>query len=62
MTTSTWDTAAVRARLAVRAVDLVQPAAWVIDNTGFPKDGIGSSGVARQYSGTLGRSPTVRSG
>src|SRR3954468_10611229 len=39
VTTSTWDTTAVRARLAVRAVDLVQPVAWVIDDTGFPKDG-----------------------
>jgi SRSO17 transposase len=55
VTTSTWDTRAVRARLARRAVDLVGPVAWVVDDTGFPKDGKGSPCVARQYSGTLGK-------
>src|SRR5215217_6147916 len=47
VTTSTWDTMAVRARLAERAVELIDPVAWVFDDTGFPKDGTGSAGVAR---------------
>ena len=51
VTASTWDTQAVRARLARTAVELVQPVAWVIDNTGFPENGKGSPCVARQYSG-----------
>ncbi|WP_030304490.1 transposase, partial [Streptomyces katrae] len=55
MTSSTWPVADVRARLAWRAVRAVCPQVWVVDDTGFPKDGKASPGVARQYSGTLGK-------
>lgn len=55
MTSSTWLVGDVRARLAWRAVRVVRPQVWVVDDTGFPKDGAASPGVARQYSGTLGK-------
>ncbi|MER8237561.1 IS701 family transposase [Streptomyces sp. NPDC094049] len=55
MTSSTWPVDQVRARLAWRAVAVVRPQVWVVDDTGFPKDGKASPGVARQYSGTLGK-------
>ncbi len=38
VTSSTWDYEAVRANVARWAVDVVDPAAYVIDDTGFPKD------------------------
>ncbi|MFB0631117.1 IS701 family transposase [Streptomyces sp. AB3(2024)] len=55
MTSSTWQVEDVRAGLAWRAVRAVRPQVWVVDDTGFPKDGVSSPGVARQYSGTLGK-------
>ncbi|WP_129771187.1 IS701 family transposase [Streptomyces sp. L-9-10] len=55
MTSSTWPVDTVRNRLARRAVAVVRPQVWVVDDTGFPKDGTSSPGVARQYSGTLGK-------
>jgi SRSO17 transposase len=55
MTSSTWDYVAVRRRLAARILALIDPVAWVLDDTGFVKDGDASPGVARQYSGTLGK-------
>lgn len=55
VTSSTWPVDAVRARLARRAVTVVRPQVRVVDDTGFPKDGTSSPGVARQYSGTLGK-------
>ena len=55
VTASTWDTGAVRARLARKAVEAIGAVAWAVDDSGFPKDGTSSPGVARQYSGTLGK-------
>ncbi len=55
LTSSTWDVTNVRRRLARTAVEVVSPQVWVVDDTGFPKDGKASACVARQYSGTLGK-------
>lgn len=53
---SPWPSEPVRARLARRmAEELSLRAAWGVDDTGFPKQGKHSVGVARQYSGTLGK-------
>jgi hypothetical protein len=37
------------------AESFIDPRAFVVDDTGFPKDGVGSPGVARVYSGSLGK-------
>jgi SRSO17 transposase len=55
MTSSTWDYTAVRRRLATRMMAEINPEAYAIDDVGFPKDGLDSPGVARQYSGALGK-------
>jgi SRSO17 transposase len=52
---SPWDAVAVRRALARRMSGELGPPAWVIDDTGFPKFGRLSVGVARQYSGALGK-------
>ena len=53
---SPWDAAGLFARVA-RTLDRELPGitAFIVDDTGFPKKGTHSVGVARQYSGTLGR-------
>jgi len=52
---SPWDEVPVRRALARRMSRELSPEAWVIDDTGLPKFGKMSVGVARQYSGTLGK-------
>lgn len=52
---SPWDPVLVRRALARRMSRELAPEAWVIDDTGFPKFGKHSVGVARQYSGALGK-------
>ncbi len=53
---SPWDAEELLARVArMLDRDLPEVTAFVVDDTGFPKKGRHSVGVARQYSGTLGR-------
>jgi len=53
---SPWDWLAIRRILAGRMMNAASPrGAWIVDDTGFPKKGKHSVGVARQYSGTLGK-------
>ena len=55
VTSSPWDVEPVRKTLSRRACTLIEPDAWVVDDTGFGKVGVTSACVARQCSGTLGK-------
>jgi SRSO17 transposase len=55
LTDSPWDPQAVVRAVAERVAPEIGVEAWVLDDTGFPKDGRHSPGVKRQYSGTLGK-------
>jgi SRSO17 transposase len=54
-----WSDEALLARVRALAVPVIERhgpiAAWIIDDTGFPKKGRHSVGVARQYCGQLGK-------
>jgi SRSO17 transposase len=62
VTSSTWDHQAVRANVARWGVEVIAPDAYVIDDTGFPKDGRASPCVARMYCGTLGKTGNCQIG
>lgn len=55
ITDSPWKDEPVRRRLAVRMTQEIEPEGWVVDDTGMPKDGRMSPGVAHQYCGALGK-------
>jgi SRSO17 transposase len=59
---SPWDWRPVRRRLAEQLVKALEPTAWAVDDTGFPKDGEHSVGVQRQYCGTLGKTANCQLG
>ncbi|MBA3538169.1 MAG: IS701 family transposase [Deltaproteobacteria bacterium] len=52
---SPWDSGVVVRAVAARVCAVIEPEAWVLDDTGVLKDGGHSPGVKRQYSGTLGK-------
>ena len=52
---SPWPWEPLWRRLALRLHRPFATTAWVIDDTGFPKQGVHSVAVQRQYSGTLGK-------
>jgi SRSO17 transposase len=62
ITSSTWDYAVVRRNVARDFAGSQPVEAVVVDDTGFPKDGSASPCVARQYSGTLGKTGNCQIG
>jgi DDE superfamily endonuclease len=57
--TSPWDWRPVRRRLAERLCAALEPTAWVVDDTGFPKDGHCSVGCSASTGGRWARPPTA---
>ncbi|MER6785489.1 IS701 family transposase [Streptomyces sp. NPDC000658] len=55
ITSSPWDPAHVRARLAWKMNEAIGAEALIIDDTGFLKDGDASACVSRQYTSTAGK-------
>src|SRR4051794_36500342 len=59
LTDAAWSDARVLSRIQELTVPLLEGSgaieAWILDDTGFPKKGRHSVGVARQYCGQLGK-------
>ena len=55
ITDSPWRDEPVRRRLAARMTREIEPVGWIVDDTGLPKDGRFSPGVAHQYCGAVGK-------
>jgi hypothetical protein len=56
---SPWDWRPVRQRLAERLVGALDPVAWAVDDTGFPKDGQHSVGCNASTAARWARPPTA---
>ena len=64
LTEARWDDDAVIGRLPEYLCSRLEhpQAVWVLDGSDFPKQGVKSAGVARQYCGALGKMATAKLG